>query len=459
MKKVFLCAFVCIAFLNLKAQNLVPNPSFEEYKKLDGLCQFLNASDNTYLDDFVKNWFAPTVGTPDYWRTDISSNCNLNIISKLNSLPKTGKGAGGIITYSQNGPIINKYREYLENKLSQKLIVGKSYHVHFYALNAQKIGGWVTNNLGVYFSDTLVDWRYKQDFFYNLPFVPQVVEKKVLVGTNWHEVSGCFQSKSPAEYLLIGNFADNENTISMREPNIPNDGRAYYLIDGVSVEELSYEAPAPDLGRDTVLCVGETLLLSAGNAADYVWQDGSSAPTYLVTKAGKYWVRAKRGVCVASDTIVVQYDVPLSLPTDTTLCEGETLTLRARHWRNTYKWQDGSTADTLLVDKTGVYWVQVPTERCLVGDTIRVDFEACPSFIPNVFTPNGDGKNDRFEIGNILRRKWRFIVYNRWGGEVYRSEAYQNDWDGRGLPSGVYYYELSNPTLRRRFKGWISLMR
>ncbi|TAE20052.1 MAG: gliding motility-associated C-terminal domain-containing protein [Bacteroidetes bacterium] len=459
MKKAFLLCMLCMAFLSSRAQNLVPNPSFEEYKKLDGLCQYLNIPDNTYLEDFVKNWFSPTNATPDYWRTDIPSNCNLNIVDKLNSLPKTGNATGGIITYSQNGTIINKSREYLENKLSQKLTIGKSYHVRFYALNRQKQSGWVSNNLGAYFSDTLVDWRYKQDFYYNLPFAPQVVEKKVLMGTNWHEVSGCFQSKSPAEYIIIGNFADNENTIAIREPNTLNLGPAYYLIDDVSVEELSYQAPAPDLGRDTTLCVGETLLLSAGSGASYIWQDGSSSPTYLVREAGKYWVRAKLGVCVASDTIEVKYDVPVSLPADTNLCEGESLTLRARHWRNSYKWQDGSTADTLVVDRTGIYWVQVPTARCVVGDTIRVEFEACPSFVPNVFTPNGDGKNDRFEIGNILSRRWRFVVYNRWGGEVYRSEAYQNDWDGRGLPAGVYYYELSNPALRRRFKGWISLMR
>lgn len=87
-----------------------------------------------------------------------------------------------------------------------------------------------------------------------------------------------------------------------------------------------------------------------------------------------------------------------------------------------------------------------------VCDTAKVDITvddivACPE----LFTPNGDGKNDYYIIGNVEKYPSNyFVVYNRWGNKVYEKSNYANDWDGysnmrgsignRQLPVGVYYY-------------------
>ena len=60
--------------------------------------------------------------------------------------------------------------------------------------------------------------------------------------------------------------------------------------------------------------------------------------------------------------------------------------------------------------------------------------------IPNVMTPNGDGTNDFFVIRNLLQYDYRpLIIKNRWGKTVYESDQYNNDWNGRNVPDGVYY--------------------
>jgi len=83
-------------------------------------------------------------------------------------------------------------------------------------------------------------------------------------------------------------------------------------------------------------------------------------------------------------------------------------------------------------------------------------------FIPNVITPNGDGKNDRFQVIGISRYpNSSLFIYNRWGNEVYQSKNYQNTWDGHGLNEGTYFYllRLNTPNGEKVYKGWIELLR
>jgi gliding motility-associated-like protein/uncharacterized repeat protein (TIGR01451 family) len=84
--------------------------------------------------------------------------------------------------------------------------------------------------------------------------------------------------------------------------------------------------------------------------------------------------------------------------------------------------------------------------------------------VPNVITPNGDGKNDVLKIEGIeLYKENTLAIFNRWGNEVYRSVGnYQNNWSGEGLSEGTYYYVLkliSKEGVASSATGYITLLR
>ncbi len=85
-----------------------------------------------------------------------------------------------------------------------------------------------------------------------------------------------------------------------------------------------------------------------------------------------------------------------------------------------------------------------------------------PVFIPNAFTPNGDGVNDVFIIRGLESYNQADLsVFNRWGNEVYRNTNYKNTWDGNNLNEGTYYYKLSMKKGDdvQVYTGWILIKR
>ncbi|SDL83843.1 gliding motility-associated C-terminal domain-containing protein [Catalinimonas alkaloidigena] len=81
---------------------------------------------------------------------------------------------------------------------------------------------------------------------------------------------------------------------------------------------------------------------------------------------------------------------------------------------------------------------------------------------PNVFTPNGDDKNEVFVLTDLPPDNCndQFLavrIYNRWGKEVYQNDTRDFAWTGDGLPIGIYYYVVEYR--RRKVKGWVQIMR
>lgn len=64
-----------------------------------------------------------------------------------------------------------------------------------------------------------------------------------------------------------------------------------------------------------------------------------------------------------------------------------------------------------------------------------------------------------FVIDNIAIIPWKLEVYNRWGKRVYFHPRYDNSWNGNGLDTGTYYYQLSNESVSRKLKGWVQILK
>ena len=119
----------------------------------------------------------------------------------------------------------------------------------------------------------------------------------------------------------------------------------------------------------------------------------------------------------------------------------------------TYRWQDGSTEPRYVVRQPGSYSVTV-TNLCYShsGD-IDIDYESCAQelWMPNAFTPNGDGLNDRFlpvfshpdEIEDF-----EMMVYDRWGSMVFLTKDMHTGWDGGDLPRGMYVWVIRYKSAR-----------
>jgi len=115
-------------------------------------------------------------------------------------------------------------------------------------------------------------------------------------------------------------------------------------------------------------------------------------------------------------------------------------------------------ADTLFRRlNPGDYPIQVrDSVGCVVETIISID-EDLELAVPNLFTPNADGFNDRFEIRN-LPAGCRLVVKDRWGKEVFASGDYRNNWDGKDQDEGTYFWSLYIPA-RESLSGWVDIQR
>ncbi len=171
-------------------------------------------------------------------------------------------------------------------------------------------------------------------------------------------------------------LADSSGTYFVTVTNICG------MIDDSIVIDLM---PLPDvnLGNDTSICSGDTIILQADSSfVDYLWVDLSTNQYLTVDSTGAYYVVVTdtNGCSNSSDTINITV---LSLPAvdlgnDTSFCNGNSIILDADNAGAAYDWSTSDTTQTILVDSSGTYYVTVSDICGTVTDSIIIDVIPLP---------------------------------------------------------------------------------
>jgi gliding motility-associated-like protein len=243
-------------------------------------------------------------------------------------------------------------------------------------------------------------------------------------------------------------------------------------------------------GNDTTFCQNGTLLLDGSNSnggTSYDWFEiplvapiASTLITSVSPAVGTttYVLMATNGACVDRDTVVVtSLALPtvdagptVSIPLFSSTAIGGNPTGAAG---GTFTWSPVTALDnpsatnpTSGTTVTTIYTVTVmDVNGCLNSDTVTV-FVYPEIRIPNGFSPNGDGKNDVWEIDFIYQfPDCEVEVYNRWGEQLFYSKGYSvpfnGQYKGKDLPVGTYYYiiNLNHPAYPDAYTSPLTIFR
>ena len=131
-----------------------------------------------------------------------------------------------------------------------------------------------------------------------------------------------------------------------------------------------------DIGVDSVLCFGDSIVLDATMpSASYLWSNNSTAATLKVKQARIYWVDVAVSGCVRRDsaTINIHPNIQPTLGNDTSICFGDSVQFNLNFPRFIYLWSDASTDSAFTIKESGVFWAEITSKSgCKSRDSIQV---------------------------------------------------------------------------------------
>ncbi|MEM6966206.1 MAG: hypothetical protein AAF573_15685, partial [Bacteroidota bacterium] len=137
--------------------------------------------------------------------------------------------------------------------------------------------------------------------------------------------------------------------------------------------------PDVNLGSNITLCTGDSTLLDAGNGGiAYNWSTGATTPTIFANSPTNYCVTVTSvDGCTSSDCVQVDFEsVTVNLQNDTTLCEGEMITVSAGNTGCSFLWSNAATTQSIDISTAGTYTVTVTCDPtgCTAEDEITVSY-------------------------------------------------------------------------------------
>lgn len=176
-----------------------------------------------------------------------------------------------------------------------------------------------------------------------------------------------------------------------------------FVRDTVGITVL--RSSAINLGSDTSLCEGNSLLVDAGSGfSSYVWSTGETTQQIHIAAKNVYIINATAANgCSSHDTIEIT-DVgklpEFTLGNDTTLCDGKVLYYNFNLPDALYYWSNGSTTNTQTISKEGMYWLSTSEHGCSKRDTVNVYYKPAPVVFLGTDTSLCEGSTLLLTAGN-----------------------------------------------------------
>ncbi len=215
--------------------------------------------------------------------------------------------------------------------------------------------------------------------------------------------------------------------------------------------------PMVNISGDTVICANESTVLTANGIGDFLWNTSETNSSISINPLVNtvYDVIASNNCGNAKDSIYIKVNpLPMvSVSNDTTILIDNSVNLFASGGNN-YNWLPANlSCNTCSVvnvspNSSTAYTVTIfSIDGCSITREIRVNVESeFEIFVPDIFSPNGDGQNDVLYVRGLGINDMSFKIYDRWGEKVFESNNILNGWDGsfKGvqLNNAVFVYDL-----------------
>lgn len=234
--------------------------------------------------------------------------------------------------------------------------------------------------------------------------------------------------------------------------------------DSIIIENITVTPIASiDLGIDFSGCIGETITIQANSTSGSIlWSTGDTTSSITVTLTAdvSYYATVTDQCGTATDTVNITVFPPpiIDAGADVTVPLGATVNLGVTSSTSpiAYQWSPDMFLDCAdcadpIASPTGniMYIVSGTDENGCVGyDTISITVDGEISiYIPNIFSPNGDGENDVFKVYGPSWSTYSMQIFNRWGSLIWESEDPTVNWDGthkngEECPQAVFVYKF-----------------
>jgi hypothetical protein len=213
------------------AENLVPNGSFEDSKPCPPGISI----------SAVNEWSSPTAGSPDYFKSCGGTWSDVPYNFAGHQLARTGSAYCGMILKNSGSSTI-EWREYIQVKLTEKLIPGGAYTLKFYLSLGEAESHFGSSSVAAVFTKSEI--KVKMNLC--LPQKPQCVNPPdhfISDTASWELIEFTFTADSAYSYLTIGNFYDDAHTLFCPSKAKGSAERTYVYIDDVSLEGTMMRDP------------------------------------------------------------------------------------------------------------------------------------------------------------------------------------------------------------------------